>query len=224
MPPLSQRMLTQGNWQQIAALAGRYMTFSNPTPGTGLNTIEALTSLADTSPLVQINTGVNPFWVDYIKLQNTAAGTGGTSIRWSWSQYAVAKPAPTLNAAGVGGAASPLAMVNSRSDWSTYAPTTSVYAGPLVAAAGTPIGPLSSNLLRPVIPVAGDVYLFKFGEHEFSIPEALVLSGTNPTSLLLPAPQAIVGPNTTGQFHIWLPSQSAHSSWEIEIGGAEITD
>ncbi len=222
MPPLSQRMLVQGNWQQIAALAGRYMTFSNPTPGTGLNTIEALAAFSDTSPLIQINTGANPFWIDYVKLQCTAAGTGGTAIRWGYQHYAAAKAQPLSSATQAPIAA--LTPVNSRSDWSAYSPTTQIYAGPLIAAAGTPFGPLSSNQLRPVIPVAGDVYLFKFGEHEFSIPEALVLSGTSPTSLLLPAPQGIVGPNTTGQFHIWLPSQSAHSSWEIEIGGAEITD
>src|SRR6267142_4693351 len=85
---------------------GSYFVISN-TPGTGLATIAAPTTLADTSPFIYlVNTETNGIYgkrtyLDYLRLIATAAGTAGTALRCAVKIDPIARPAPT-------GAAAPL--------------------------------------------------------------------------------------------------------------------
>jgi hypothetical protein len=195
-----------------------YFVASNPTPGTGLATIAALVALSDTSPFIQINTGSKGVYLDYLILTNTAPGTAGASIR-------CAVKTDLLKAAPTGGTL--LTPACSRRLTSTAGvpvaaatPLCSIWAGALVAAAAvTPILHCS-RLIRPVIPVINDMYVIKFGASDYGV-SSLVSNGTLNSDRYIPFPPVIVDPNMTGQVHIWLPSQSGASSYEIELGFAE---
>jgi len=187
---------------------GVYWTAVNPTPGTGLATIAALASLSDTSPFIQVNSGAAPVFFDYLKLTATAPGTAGTAIR-----YAIKSDA--LKAAPTGG--SQLTPTNAQIGLSTATPGFSVYAGALVAAAASAAKLHSHGLVRPVIPVIGDTYLFKFGAVDQGV-GSMAPAGTAICNSYVGVPPMMLGPNKTMQFHIWLPSQSAASSYELELG------
>jgi hypothetical protein len=193
------------------AESASYFTALSATPGTGLATIAALTTESDTSPFIQINAGAKAVFLDYLLLTVTAPGTAGTSLRFSM-RTDVAKAAPT------GG--SQLVLSYTRRVANLPAPSLSVWAGALVAAAaGTPLRHCS-RLVRPVIPVIGDQYLIKFGGIDFGV-ISLLESGTAIADRYVAAPPMIVDPAFTGQIHIWLPGQSAASSYEVELGGWE---
>lgn len=192
---------------------GEYWTAKNPTIGTGLATIAALASLSDTSPFVQINsqaagTGAKSTYVDYAKFTCRNIGTAGASVEFAAQTYAVAKAAPT------GGTL--LTNVNARALIGAASAVSSVWAGALVAAAGTP-KPLTSQIIRPVAPVVGDMYFVKFGAPDYNV-AAQVESGAAVFDDYVAAPPFIIDPGCTGQLHIWLPSQSGASQWEVEIG------
>lgn len=189
---------------------GAYFTVVNPTPGAGLSTIAALTSLVDTSPFIAFATGANRLYLDYIKLIVAAAGTGGTALRYAWKTD-VAKAAPT------GGTTLTPASSLRSSNTSQPVAKTSVYAGPLTAAAAATPVLHAHGLVRPVIPVVADTYFFKFGASDYGV-SSLVPSGTANADRYVTMPPAELDANMTGQFHIWLPGQSALSSYEIEIG------
>lgn len=197
---------------------GSYYVLSTPTPGTGIATIAALTTLADTSPfiLVRNNNSVASglrLSLDYIKLRATAAGTGGTAISFAAKVDASATARYT---SGNGLASVNISGLNVNGDDST-ADGCQWNAGALVAAAAGNARLLSSGVIRSVIPVVGDVYLFTFGGIDPNLP-SMAINGTSVAYLTLPCAPMIVGPQQSGAFHIWLPSQSAASSYEIEVG------
>lgn len=185
-----------------------YFTASSPTPGTGLATIAAQASLAGTAPFLMIRPGaVKSVYLDYVRLIATAAGTAGTAIRFAVRNDAT-KAAPT------GG--STLTSVNAFRG-SAVASSALVYAGALAAAAdGSPLL-VCSGLVRPVIPVVGDSYYFAFGGNS-APPNSLAPAGTAIAERYFALPPVAVKPSNVFQFHIWLPSQSAASSYEVELG------
>lgn len=183
---------------------GMYWSAVNPTPGTGLATIAALATLTDITPFIQINAGVKNIAIDFLRLQCTAAGTGGTQLRFA-QQVGAAKAAPTggtqiipKNVANVGTALS------------------SIWAGPLAAAAGTP-NLIDHSILRSSIPQVGDCYFLKFGSLDTSSP-GIVTNVASPGVFNINMMPYIVPAGLTGQLHIWLPGQTVASSWEVALG------
>ena len=92
-----------------------------------------------------------------------------------------------------------------------------IHAGALVTVAGPGKRIVSNSLFRTVIPVAGDTYVLTFGDD--AMPESNpTLNGTNPVLVTQGAPAVEVPPQWALCFGLWLPSQSAASSWEVELG------
>lgn len=191
------------------ALEGSYYTAKNPTAGTGLATIAAATAIDDAKPFAMIKgptTAGKVFVVDYVRLVCTAPGTAGTALRAIW-HIDDTKADPT------GGTT--LVLNNLRQDVANNQVETKIFAGPLTAtAASGNVSELVAPLLKSSIPAANDVYLMKFGGSDQGV-------STAATIVYYGGPPLIVPANKIATLHLLLPSQSAASSYEIEIGGAE---
>jgi hypothetical protein len=194
---------------------GTQFIVTSPTPGTGIVTTAAVIALVDTSPFLLIynawaTSDPKPrrIVLDYLKLQCTAPGTAGASLR-----YAVKRDVARSDRYTSGG--SPLVPVSCNGDASEVSKAT-VYAGAIVAAAAPQSVLLGSGLLRPVIPVVGDTYLLNFGATDPNL-GALAPAGAAIANVAAPHPMVAIGPQQWAAIHLWLPSQSAASSYEIEL-------
>jgi hypothetical protein len=188
-------------------------------PGTGLATIATLTSFTDLSPfiLMQNANSVNSQlrqYLKYLKLIVTAAGTAGASIRFAYK-------IDQQNAQRYTSGGSKLVPFGVNGDEAEVS-NANIYAGALVATAASPAarGPMGNALLRPVIPVVGDTYLMTFGDVDAPV-GSLAPAGTAIADRIVRCPPAVIGPQEWFAGHIWLPSQSAASSYEVEIGYVE---
>ena len=192
----------------LLALEGSYCVAKNPTAATGLATIAAPTTISDTSPFLMIKgptTVGKRFFADYLRLNCTAPGTAGTKV------YAVVHIDDT-KADPTGGTQLALNFVNQQI---TNAAESKVFAGPLVAAAASGnVRELVAPLLKNAIPAAGDVYLLKFGGVDQGV-------STGATLVYYGGPPLIVPDNKIATVHLLIPSQSAASSYEVELGGWE---
>lgn len=195
---------------------GSYFLARNPTPGTGLATIAAPTALDDTKPFILLKneyaTTLSPsrrIYLDYLKLICTAAGTAGASINVSVK----------IDAAGVdrytsGGSA--ITPVNPNMDSSAVS-SLRVHAGALVTTAANGARLLYHQQMRTVIPVVGDTYLFNFGQNQGAV-GSMIAAGTAIAMQAFQMGPVVLGPGQFSTIHVWLPSQSAASSYEFELG------
>jgi hypothetical protein len=207
-------------FQKSHALAdeGSYFVAANPTSGTGVANQAAPTGApaigaTDTKPfLVYQNTagagGVRTYF-DYLRLRNTAPGTNGTAINF-------AVILDVANAGRVPTGYTAITPVNCNMDDGT------AHAGTINAGAGTVSTTSSGRLfpnvqLRPVIPVIGDIYILSFGASEYGV-GSLISSGTTICQQTFGYPPLIVGPGQFALFYLWLPAQSAASSYEFDLG------
>lgn len=194
---------------------GTYYIASSPTPGTGLPTIAALTALVDTSPFIFVRNNFSVtdplrkrIYLDYLKLICTAAGTAGASIR-----YAVKIDSSRIGVPTGGTLITPNNVNMDFNQWSQA----QIYAGALVAPAANSPRLLGSGLIRPVIPVVGDTYIINFGGMDPSVGSLAPAGTANSDRVFSHAPVSI-GAQQIANLHIWLPSQSAASSYECELG------
>ncbi len=204
---LTRVAIVNGTNHELAA-DGSYWIAKNPTPGTGLATIAAPITVADTAPFAMIKgptTLGKKFWVDYLRLTCTAPGTAGTSLRLAIHTDAT-KADPT------GGTTLVPANVNQEI---TTAIESKFFAGPLTAAAASgAVRELVAPLLKGAIPAIGDVYLFKFGGVDQGV-------STTASIVYYGGPPIVVPANQICTFHLLLLAQSAASNYEVEFGGWE---
>lgn len=212
-------------WAKSARLAkeGSYFVTGNPTPGTGVASIAALTAVVDTSPFVIVTNnnliGGPSIELDYLKLICTAAGTGGTALNWATKMDIIPRYASAgsvfAGPAGTPGANSPNPAIPADG-------SSAVYAGALVAVAASLAGSrlIGRGVFRTVIPVVGDTYLLNFGGHEFTS-VGLAKNGTAPSDFTHHHAPVSIPPQGSFLLHLWLPSQSAASSYEVEVGYAK---
>jgi hypothetical protein len=184
----------------------------NPTPGTGLATIAAPTALADTSPFVVIKNGAavddgTRVSIDYIRLICTAAGTGGTSLRYDVKTDQGSTRLPTSGN-------TTLAVNPVNRDCGVQS-ITRIDAGALVAPAASDAKLVYGGLLKNAIPAAGDVYTLLFNDENPAVVNAIA------TQVMFAHGPLIIGPQQFALLHLWLPSQSAASSYEVEVGISE---
>lgn len=183
-------------------------------PGTGLATIAAPTAFADTSPFLLIKnnnavrTPATRIQLVYIRLLTTVAGTAAASIRWL-----SALDTATTNRYTSGG--SQLVPANVNIDDATIS-NAQIYAGALVATARGSVAraPFGNLLLKNAIGAAGDHWLIRFASPDGgnSVPAAVGMATH---------PPVVIGPQQWYSGHLILPSQSAASSYEIEVGYVE---
>lgn len=197
---------------QAAADFGAYFTAVNPTPGTGLATIAAQATLADTSPFVSIHAPSNGRVVvlDYVRFTMAVIGTGAAGARFAVKTDVGGKANPTGSTIG--------SLVNVRAAVAQRAATCSVFGGPLVAAAAITPQLLHHAFLRGVAPVVGDSYLVRFGAMSPEPITDLAQAGTAIAAICVDAPPVIVAPGTCAQLHLYFPSQTVASNVEVELG------
>lgn len=193
---------------------GSLYLVTNPTPGTGIAGHPAPTIVDDTKPFLLLKNNCTvldgrELYLEWVLVQCTAAGTGGTNLRWT----------AKTDAAGVnrftsgGSAITPVNGNNGSSD--SGASLVTVVAGAVVApAASSGARLIGSSLVRPVINVVGDTYLFRFGSDAVAL-NSLLVNGTNPAQVEVDFTQVILDPQATFLLHQTSASQSAAASYEF---------
>jgi hypothetical protein len=192
---------------------GQYFTITG-TPGTGIAGHAAPTTLDDTKPFVWLMSNYTAadgkrIYLDYMRTWVTAAGTNGTALR-----YGIKLDTATTRRSSAG---TLLASANANLQSST-APSVTGYAGAIVAAAATNAARLVTHgLIRTVINVVGDQYLFTFGRGQ-QTGAGMVTEGTAQVQQHFACPPIVLGPTDQFLFHFFSTAQSAASSHEVEIG------
>jgi len=192
-----------------------YFVTTQPALDTGLATIATPTDGADVSPFiilknndVVVDKGGKLVYPDYIRLVCTAAGTAGASLHITAKIDSV----PRYTSGSTATVGPKNANMNSG-----LTPIALLYAGPLVAAAaGSGVRVLGTAVPKLTIPVVGDEYIIKFGAG--SPMPSIAKNGTTPTGYVINFAPAILGGGDSLLIHLWLPSQSAASSYLVEVG------
>lgn len=194
---------------------GQYFVLRNATPGTGIAGHAAATTLDDTKPFVYLRCDYTTaerkrIYLDYIRTEVTAAGTGGTNLR-----YGMKLDSGTARYTSGGSA---LTAVNPNMQSTTTLSATANIGAVVAAAASTSVRIVSSGLIRSVINVIGDKYLFRFGAVDAMSGAGMATEGTAQAQIVHYCPPVILGPTDQFLFHFFSASQSAASSHEWEMG------
>jgi hypothetical protein len=196
-----------GNWG--LADEGSYFVASNPTVGTGIAG-HAAPVVADTHTKALFhlyNSGPRNIVMDYIWLHITAIGTAGTT---HYTSVYIDDAGATARSSG--GTAFTAVNVNSGS---SNASSAVMWFGPVVTAMGTPRF-VGSQVVREVVPVAGDTLRVNFGS-DAPVPTAVV-SGTLTARVSQNFPPVVIGPGGNFVFAQIRPSQSAAASYTFQVG------
>ncbi len=187
---------------------GSYRLLRNATPGTGVAGHAAPTTFDNTKPYILLQAGPEKrTYLDFIKLVVTAAGTGGTL------NYATHVLDPGAGYTSGGG---DLTTVNPNGELANQSGLIQAKIGAALATAGGNERVVAHQRARTVIPVVGDVLLFKFGsEPQLS---GMILEGTTELERIIHCPPVILAPSEFYKLVLWRASQSAAASYECEIG------
>lgn len=191
---------------------GQYFTATNATLGTAITGTAAPTAFSATVALMSLynsaTTNGKRIYLDYLMLSPKAAGTNGTNFSYAMS-------GDRVNRFSSGGSAITPVNVNMDSDAVSLA---TLNVGAITAAAaGTSVRRLSHGILRTVIKVIGDQYLFMFGNASPSL-AGIPLEGTLQAALVIPCPPVVIGPGHSWLFHEMAASQSVAATWEFQMG------
>ena len=207
---------------------GTYFTTRTPTVGTGLATTATPTTYVNTNAFLCI-TNVNPpggknLWLDYISLGCTAPGTAGTALQAVTAIDTI--PRYSSGATGGGYGTNLAAILQGPATNNTNLPyggsSALVYAGPLVVVAPGPSARVLSNpWLRRQIPVINDRYLLNFGQSDMPTAGASGVAQATALDASIPHAPVCIGPGGSFLLTLVLPSQSAASSYEVEVGHIE---
>lgn len=193
---------------------GSYFNAHNATAGTGLATAAAPTADSDTAVFMTVYNSAGDdrrLYLDYVALQCTAAGTAGASVHFTHQ-------IDSANRFTSGGTALTARNVNMDSSIASIA-TINVGAVTAPAASGA-VRKLGHYLLRTVIPVVGDVYRINFGGTD-SPTSGLAVGGTAVANVTVNVHPVVLGAGDTWVLTLYLPSQTAASSYEVDMGWIE---
>jgi hypothetical protein len=210
-------LITQGlAGSKMHALAGEgsYFIATNPTPGTAIAGIAAADGLDDLEALVFLRNGASndkQIHLDFILLQAAAAGTNGTN-------FAFAMKGDKGNSRYASGGSS-ITPVNTNMASSRTSGIDRLQFGAVVPTAATSEARLLHHgLLRTVIKVIGDKYLFKFGDASPGVLSGIPLEGTTQANINVPCPPVVLDPGDTFLLHEFAASQSAAAQYQFAIG------
>mgnify|MGYP001584561631 CR=1 FL=1 len=202
---------------KLHALAdeGSYFLAANATPGTGIagHAAPVLADLYTKSFVLMRNTAAasagTRIYLDFIELQVTAAGAGATNASWAAE---LDTGATRLTS---GGTAITAVNPNMQSNAATIA---ALNAGANVTAAATSAArEIGSGVLRTVVPVVGDRYVWTFGTCETPL-AGMIVGGTAIANIAIPMPPVVLGPTDMFLLHLMGVSQSGAHSYEIRAG------
>lgn len=199
--------------------AGKYFVATNPTPGTGIVSA-AVTSLADTTPYLVIKNN-NPvasgikMYLDFWRLTLTAAGGGGTVRNMTFKLDSSQTTTRYSSGGSVIGAG-----VNVNAD-STNASNAQVYLGAVTAAAAGSARIIGHVMMREIIEIVNDTFVFDFGPAQHQAAANLATGGTATTSRYFSMPPVVIGPQEHFLAHYWGGSLTA-ATFENLIGWIEV--
>lgn len=200
---------------------GSYFTVNNNQ--TGLATSATPTAFSATNPFLLIYNGANPsddfaarIYFDYLLLAVTAAGTAGTSV-----QMAITKDRGNRYTSGGTDLTANIAPTGP----SSIGTLTRVYAGNITASAATAnaktvVGNRFLKVMTAPAPTVGDQYTIRSGAA--NIVESIFYSNATTTltatvNTTQNVPPIVLGPDESLLVHLWLPAQSAASSYAPEF-------
>ena len=215
--------------QHVAADEASYFTTRTAAVLTGLATTAAPTTYVNTNAFLCVTNGNAPggpnIWMDYISMNCTAAGTAGVSLMYVSALDTIARYSSGATAGGQGtGIATPLqGPLPTNSNLGSGKSGALIYGGPLVVVAPGPNARILQNrYLRRQIPVATDSYLINFGQSDMAeTGPSGVAQASALTASSAHAPVCI-GPGGSFLLSLILLTQSAASSYELEIGHIEL--
>lgn len=197
------------------AREGSYYITTNPTPATGIAGITLATNFEAAEALCTIRNGntagdnAKRLYMDYIKIQCTAAGTNGTNVL-----YSMQRDSGNTRWASGGTEYTPVNL-NPASDLVSLA---GVHFGALVTDAATSdVIKLSDGNLRTSIIVATDEFLFDFTGDKSAGSSALSEGSLVATEVIW-CPPCVLAPAEELKLDINAASQSGASSFTFEIG------
>ena len=189
--------------QSGPAMDGTYFVATNPTPGTGIAHVQNAT-VSETAgyPLVIRNldgVGGKRIIMDRVKLiAVTQVWTSATRADYFWKLG----PLPT-HYTGTGTLLTPQ-NVNGEGSAASVA---AVYLGACVTVADTAARIVDRGILRGVIPVLLDTWIFRFAGVEDAAPSSL--GGAVPLQIPIPVPPVIIPPGWHLSLQIWAASIGA---------------
>lgn len=203
-----------GSKMHALAAEGSYFIVTNPTPGTAIAGIAAADGLDDLEALVFLRNGASndkQIHLDFLLLQVAAAGTNGTN-------FAFAMKGDKGNSRYASGGSS-LTPVNPNMGSTRTSGIDKFYFGAVVPTAATSEARLLNHgLLRTVIKVVGDKYLFKFGDSAPGVVSGIPLEGTTQANINVPCPAVILDPGDTFLFHEFAASQTVAAQYQFACG------
>lgn len=212
---LMQILLTGAKNHQLVNEAS-YYTAVNPTAGTAILDTAALTGFVTTTPTMTVFNGNavttngipgKSLYLDFLRLNVVAPGTTGTN--WNWAMYL-----DTGNRFTSGGTAITPVNANMASSNTSNAV---VNFGAITAPAANAQRKIIAQPGRTVIKVAGDEYLFAFGDTA-PVSTGMIMEGTAQLNRVFQCPPIVVPPQCTFLFYEWGASQNTAASFEFGLG------
>ncbi len=200
----------------LTALAeeGSYFQITNPTPGTAIAGIAAADGLDDLEALLFLRNSLSNdkrFHLHYILLQVAAAGTNGTNFA-----FAMKGDKGTSRFASGGSSLTPVNM-NMGSSRTTGIDRCQ-FGAVVTTAATSEARLLHHGLVRTVIKVIGDKYLFTFGASSPPTVSGIPLEGTTQANINIPCPPVVLDPGDTFLLHEFATSQTVAAQYQFSMG------
>lgn len=203
---------------QMQSDEGSYQIAATPTPGTAVAFV--------------VNTGVSETAGNFLYLKNNES-QGNTRAKRIYLNYLrlIAGTIPAAAASAhyfmkvdnkdrYSSGGTQILPVNSNIDSGTGT-VAQLYVGALTTIAPSPSARLlSRGVLRSVIPIINDEYVFSFGALE--APGSLLLGGIIAQRMVIPCPPVVLGPQDNLCLQLWFPSNAVTAAqFEVEMGWAE---
>lgn len=202
-----------GNW--TFADEGSYICVNNATLATGIAGHAApVVADTDTKPLFFLYNGTSKNVImDYLFLEVTAAGTGGTI------QYTTIYVDNKGSSAYTSGGTAITALNSTNSGYSQDTTGLLCYFGAVVAAMSSS-KKVGQQIVREVIPVVQDTVTMKFGGPNSGFHSALTTAGTATNHLVQHFAPLVVAPGGNLNISQIRPSQSVAASYQFSAGFA----
>ena len=200
--------------------AGKYFTFMNPTPGTGIIS-GVVTSLADTTPVLvlknnnTVSSGIKCY-LDFLRLHVTVVGIGHTSPKLTLKTDASQTTARyTSGGTDIG------AGVNTNAD-SAGASACQCYFGAITAAAAGSARLIDTFQLKTAIEVVNDTWTFDFGAAGQGIKSALADNSTTISHGAFGTAPIVIGPQEHFLAHLWAAAMSTGITLQFTLGAVVV--
>lgn len=203
-----------GSKIQALCSEGSYFVATNPTPGTAIGGIAAADGLDDLEALIFLRNGAandKRICLDFILLQVAAAGTNGTN-------FAFAMKGDKGNSRFASGGSSIVPVNPNMASTRTSGIDRLQFGAVVPTAATSEVRLLNHGLIRTVIKVIGDKYLFKFGDASPGVLSGIPLEGTTQANINVPCPPVELDPGDTFLFHEFAASQTVAATYQFVIG------